>query len=85
MAEVDIERGRPKPRGGGDFDRNVIARILAVGDAGYRKLDLSEGYDPDEERKAEEAFYGKEVLDEIYRKREERKRGIDDAGTEAAP
>lgn len=37
------------------------------------------------EDKATEAHYGKEFMDGVRSRREERKRGIDDAGTGAAP
>ena len=71
LAEVGIETGRPKPRGSGNFpDRNVIDRILRIGDAEYQEADPGEGYDPDADREAEIAFYGKEVVEEVLKKRE---------------
>jgi hypothetical protein len=39
LATVEIERGGKNPEGGNYKDKNVIAKVLRVGDQGYRKLD----------------------------------------------
>ncbi len=39
LAEIGIERGGEKPDGSRWPDKNVINKVLRVGDAGYRKLD----------------------------------------------
>jgi len=39
LAELGIERGGQKPDGGSWPDKNVISKVLRVGDKGYKKLD----------------------------------------------
>jgi hypothetical protein len=39
LAELGVETGGPKTRGGNFADKNVIARVLRLGDDGYRQLD----------------------------------------------
>jgi hypothetical protein len=39
LVELGIERGGQKPGGGSWPDKNVISKVLRVGDKGYRKLD----------------------------------------------
>jgi hypothetical protein len=39
LAELGIERGGLKPDGSSWPDKNVIAKVLRLGDKGYRKLD----------------------------------------------
>jgi hypothetical protein len=39
LAELAIERGGEKPGGGKYPDKNIISKVLRLGDAGYRKID----------------------------------------------
>ena len=39
LAELGVEAGGPKTRGGNFADKNTIARIPRLGDAEYRRLD----------------------------------------------
>jgi hypothetical protein len=39
VAELGIERGGQKPDGGAYPDKNIIGKVLRVGDKNYRKLD----------------------------------------------
>jgi hypothetical protein len=40
LATVDVEKGNKRPDGSGEFkDKNIIGRVLRVGDRDYRKLD----------------------------------------------
>jgi hypothetical protein len=39
LCTVEIEKGSKKPDGGFYKDKNIIGKILRIGDQGYRKLD----------------------------------------------
>ena len=39
LAELGVEAGGPKPRGGSYDDKNTVARVLRLGDDGYSKLE----------------------------------------------